>query len=198
MSDLRTDPDPPDILHVLDMLRDLPADGRVSVDAVVGRLGVRSFAPVLLLVSLLIVSPLSGIPGTPTVSALLIGLIVAQMLVGRDSLWLPAFLKRVTVPAARLRQAVAFLRRPVGAVSPLLGPRILVLTGRAGGLAVLLTCLAITVTMPLMEVLPLAISVAGLAIACFAVGLMLRDGVMVLLGYGIVGLVMLIVRGLLG
>nr|WP_242511957.1 exopolysaccharide biosynthesis protein [Rhodobaculum claviforme] len=185
-------------MQILDRLGELPDGGRVSVGEVVARLGVRSFAPVLVLVALLIVSPLSGIPGTPTVSALLIGLIVAQMVAGRESLWLPGVLTRASVPGHRLRQAVDFLRRPVGVVSPLLRPRLLVLTGRAGGLTVLLTCLAITLTMPAMELLPFAVSIAALAIACFAVGLMLRDGVMVLLGYSIVLLAVLFVRSLLG
>ncbi|MGY6634010.1 MAG: exopolysaccharide biosynthesis protein [Alkalilacustris sp.] len=190
--------DPPDLLEILDSLRDLPEDGRVSVGDVLDQLGVRSFAPVLMLVSLLLVSPLSGIPGTPTVSALLLGLIVVQMLLGRDALWLPGFLRSVTVPAGRLRQALEFLRRPVRVVSPLLQPRLLVLTGRTGGFVVLLTCLAITLTMPVMELLPLAISIAGLAMACFAVGLMLRDGVMVLAGYGVVLIAVMGLRSLVG
>ncbi len=193
-----TEDPPPDISRLLDTLGDLPPDGRVSLGEIVGQLGVRSFAPVLLLVSLLLVSPLSGIPGSPTVAGLMIALIVIQMLAGRSSLWLPRFLTGVQVPARRVRQAVEFLRRPVGVVNPLLGPRILVLTGRAGSLLALLTCLAITLTMPAMEFLPFVASIAALAIACFAVGLILRDGIMILAGYGIVTLVALALRGVLG
>ena len=195
-ADTPRDP-PPDISQLLDTLGELPEEGRLSLGEIVEHLGVRSFAPVLLMVALLLVSPLSGIPGSPTVAGLLIALIVAQMLAGRDSLWLPRFLTGVRVPARRVRQAVDFLRRPVGVVSPLMRPRLLPLTGRVGGLVVLLTCLAITLTMPAMEFFPFVASIAAFAIACFAVGPMLRDGVMVLVGFGVVGMVAMVLNSVL-
>lgn len=175
---------------ILDGLEGLPREGHVRLGEIVERLGVRGFAPVLLLVALLMVSPLSGIPGSPTVTALLIALIVGQMLVGRRALWLPQPLMRLRVPARRLRQALAFLRGPVQRVDPLLRPRLLMLTSRPGALAILLTCLALTLVMPVMELLPFAISFAALAVALLSVGLMTRDGAMVLAGYGLLAVVL--------
>lgn len=171
---------------------------RITVGALVDRMGERSFAPVLLLPALIMVSPLSSIPGSPTVSGLIIALIAWQMLFGRDQLWLPGPLRRVSVPVPRLRQAVLFLRRPVGAIEPRLRPRLTVLARWPMSLVVLATCLAITFFMPLMEVLPLVASIAALAISLFAVGLILRDGLMILLGYAVVALAIWVARQFVG
>ncbi|MEE4382194.1 MAG: exopolysaccharide biosynthesis protein, partial [Pseudomonadales bacterium] len=77
--------------ELLDQLRAaVEADGaEVSVGELMEAVGRRSFAPVLLLVGLLLVSPLSGIPSFPTLMALLVCLVSVQMLLGRRHFWLP-------------------------------------------------------------------------------------------------------------
>jgi hypothetical protein len=44
----------------------------------------------LLLASVALASPLSGIPGIPTSMGVLVLLIAGQLIVGRDYFWLPA------------------------------------------------------------------------------------------------------------
>ncbi len=61
----------------------------VSVETVLDNLGQRSFAPAILIIALLMVSPLSGIPGAPTVSAGLIVTIGCQSLLGRTTSGFP-------------------------------------------------------------------------------------------------------------
>jgi hypothetical protein len=168
----------------------------VTIGEIVERLGTRSFAPLLLVPALLMVSPLSSIPGTPTLSGAIIALIAAQMLMGRERLWLPGFLRRRSFSRARLEKAVGFLRRPVGWVEPLMRPRLVALAQPPGSYLALLICLIVTAIMPVMEFLPILASIAAVAISLIAAGLLARDGLLVLCGYGVVALAILIARAL--
>jgi hypothetical protein len=174
------------ISDVLDDLESAGGEERVSVGDIVEAMGERSFAPLLLVPALLMVSPISTIPGTPTLSGAIIGLIAAQMIAGRSALWLPRILRERAVSTARMERAVGFLRRPVAWVERLVRPRLAWLTASPARYAVLLTCLGITLVMPLMEFVPALASIAAFAIALFAIGLLTRDGLFVCAGYGVV------------
>uniref|UniRef100_UPI003567DEB6 exopolysaccharide biosynthesis protein n=1 Tax=Halomonas sp. TaxID=1486246 RepID=UPI003567DEB6 len=90
----RSDPAPSNLSTLLDMLEStggLPDS--VSLDAILDTLGRRSFAPFLLIAGLVTLAPLIGdIPGVPTLMASLVALSAAQILVGRDRVWLPQWL----------------------------------------------------------------------------------------------------------
>lgn len=179
---------PHPVSEILDRLEAAAEEADVSVDDLISHIGERSLAPLLLVPALLVVSPLSAIPGSPTLSAIIIGLIAVQMLLGRKRLWLPRTVQTRRVPSDRLRRATGFLRPPVTRLERLIRARLLAVTSRPGQVVILLTCLLITLVMPLMEILPLLSSIAALAIAFFATGLLTRDGLLVLVGYAIVAL----------
>ena len=179
---------------VLDALEDVAEGDSVTVSEIVDAMGERSFATVLLVPALIMVSPLSGIPGSPTIAGTLFALISIQMLMRRDSLWLPGFIGRLSVRADRLAKALDWLRKPAGWVDPVIRRRLTVLTDRPASYVALLCCIGLALTMPPMELLPFAASFASGAVALFATGLMARDGVFILLGYvtvaGLIALVM--------
>ncbi len=176
-----------EISKVLDDLDEAGDEDTVSVGQVVEGMGDRSLAPLLLVPALITVSPVSAIPGTPTLSALIIALVVVQMLIGRNGLWLPAFLKSRKVSSDRMHKAVNFLRKPISYVEPVLKERLTLFVDRPASFIALLTCLIITLIMPLMEFVPMMASIAAAAISLFAAGLLVRDGLLVLLGYLVVG-----------
>jgi hypothetical protein len=171
-------------------------DERVTIGEIVEAMGARSFLPLLLIPALLMVSPLSSIPGTPTMSGAVIALIAVQMLLGRERVWLPRFVRRRGFARRRLETAVGFLRRPVGWVEPLMRPRLRFAAEGAGSYVALLVCLLVTAVMPVMEFLPIMASVAAVAITLIAIGLLVRDGLLVLGGYGVVVLAILIAASL--
>lgn len=182
---------------VLDKLAEAGDGERVTVGEINEEFADRSLAPVLLVPALITASPLSGIPGLPTLAGLIIGLIVVQMLMGRDTLWLPDFIARRGVSKQRLGKAVDFLRKPVGWVERLLKPRLTWLAGRPWNYAALLTCLAIALSTPALEFLPFVTSVAAVAIGLFAAGLLIRDGAVMLVGYALLALTGLVASILL-
>lgn len=178
----------PSLSGVLDKLASAGDDERVTVGEILDEVGDRSLAPILLVPAMITASPISGIPGVPTITGIIVGLIVVQMLMGRDTLWVPQMLARRGVSKSKMDKAVAFLRKPVGWLDTLMKPRMSWLAARPWSYLAMLIILAIAVTTPVMEFLPFAISIAAVAIGFFAAGILMRDGVMILIGYGVVGL----------
>ncbi|MBK1635308.1 exopolysaccharide biosynthesis protein [Rhodovulum adriaticum] len=187
MDDRPAAPESLTVNAVLDRLVASIQGERVSVAEIVAGLGERSFAPLLLLPALILVSPVSSIPGMPTMGALIMALVSAQMLVGRSSLWLPRRLARRSIAADRMCRAVKWLRRPAGWIDRHVRPRLVHLARRPLSHVALLTCLGVTLVMPLMEFVPMLATVAATAITLFAIGLMTLDGAYIIAGYAFVG-----------
>lgn len=157
------------------------ADGDVTLEQIVAAVGRRSFGPLLLLAGLVVFSPLSGIPGLPTLMALVILLVAGQLVARRRYFWLPRWILNRRISRRRLSDAVRMLRRPAGAVDRVLRPRLRPVTRHIGlGLIVALS-IALALAMPMLELVPFTSSVAGAAIAGFGVALIAQDGLAALL-----------------
>lgn len=171
----------------LDALLDAmaPEEGaeRVSVEDVMARVGGRSFPAVILVPSIIVVSPISGLPGTPTLSGLIVLLCSVQALMGRRHLWLPGLLRRRSLAASRMAKAVGWLRRPAGWMDRHSHNRLpLLVHGPARTLAYVMVTLS-ALSWPLLEILPFVTSFSAGAVAMVMFGLMTRDGAYVLAGY---------------
>ncbi len=141
-----------------------------------------SFAVLLLLFALLLVSPLSAIPGATSLFGLTIAGILAQPFMGRRHVWLPAILLDRSFSAGRTRNALGRLRKPVTWVEARLRPRLDWVVGAPVVQAPMLLVFAAALCAPLMEVIPASGTSVGAAIALFAAGLLARDGLIVLIG----------------
>jgi hypothetical protein len=153
---------------------------QVSVHDIRQALGERSFGPFLALPALIEITPIGGIPGLPTLIALGIALVAAQILFGRDHLWLPDVLERRTLAGDRVKKGMEWLKRPVVWIDRVLRPRLDWLTGKAGLRLVALLCILLCATVPPLELLPFASSIPMGAIALMGLGLMVRDGLVIL------------------
>jgi len=169
--------------HLLDAL-DEAGNGRdVTVQDILDEIGERSILPVVLAISILLVSPLSGIPGVPTISAIILITLMAQAVAGRRHLWLPAFLRNRRVRTVRLQAATRWLRRPAAWFDRHSHPRMRVLTRNPWRRVTLLVCMVIPLIWPFLELLPMVTSFGAGAVALMTFGLLTRDGVYVLGGY---------------
>lgn len=178
-----TDPGP-DVLtlgEVVDEVIEAGDGDEVSVGEVLDQFGHRSFGPMILVPGALVATPLSGIPGFGTFCGLIVGLVAGQMVVGKPSPWLPAALKRRRLSRRRLDRAAGPLRRVAGWVDGLLAPRLGRLTRAGFARAIAAICLAIALAMPLLELVPLANSLAGGVIALYGLALVAHDGLLALL-----------------
>lgn len=114
--------------------------------------------------------PIRIIPGVGGALGLLAAAVGVQMIVGRDGVWLPGFMRsrgisadRIGAIADRVRPVSVFLARHLDEHTEWLA------AGR-GSLLIL-------------GAIPVAVPLIGLPIAVFAVGIMARDGAVVAAGY---------------
>jgi hypothetical protein len=171
------------LTHLLDAI-DNAADGTVvSVREILGAIGDRSIMPLVLAVSILIVSPLSGIPTVPTLSSVILLVLMGQAFGRRRHLWLPDFLLRRELLAPRVKTATGWLRRPCAWLDAHARPRLRVLTSGVLRPLTLVVCMATAATLPFFEILPFVSSFSAGAIAMIAFGVITRDGLWVLAGY---------------
>lgn len=186
------------LVHLLDRIEQETGDDKVSVEDVLEVLGPRAFTPMLLVPCLALVSPVSAVPGVPTLLSLLVGLVAVQMLFGQDRIWLPRALRMRAINAARLSRGIGFLRGPVAVMDPYIRERLTILADKPGNIPALCLFCAVSFLMPLIEFVPFLTSTLASALALFAIGMFARDGLFMLLGYGFVtAATLLVVRAVM-
>ena len=153
---------------------------KVSIADVVETFGRRSFGPLLLLCGLLGMTPIAAIPTAPTILGVLVVLIAGQMVFGRKSVWVPGFIGKLSVKSEKICRAVRVSRKPARAVDHVVRQRLTALTSPVADRLVALACALVAITIPPLELLPLAAFVPALAIFTFGLGLVGRDGLVVL------------------
>lgn len=168
---------------VLDRLQESVEGESTSVQEVVAHLGHRSFASVMLIFSLISTSPASAIPGITAIVAAIVFILVVQMLIGRECVWLPGFIAHRRMSTAKLCKGIGWLRKPVHFVERFLKPRVTFLFHRPWLYLPLVLILSLTLFMPFMEIVPTSGSIASAVIALFAAGLLTRDGVLVIASF---------------
>jgi hypothetical protein len=146
----------------------------------VGEQGLLLFCMILIIPFLLPVS----IPGVSTVFGLLIVLIGIGVTLNRLP-WLPNRLMERSIKTADLRPAFEKGANLFARLDRIIRPRMLALTNNAvtnriNGLA--LTFSGVLLMAPL-SLIPFSNTIPGIAVLFFAVGLLQRDGVFILLGY---------------
>ncbi|MFN3277433.1 MULTISPECIES: exopolysaccharide biosynthesis protein [Paracoccus] len=170
---------------------------RVSVRSVVEALGEDSLPPNLMIPALAVVSPLSGVPLFSSICGIMIALISAQMLIGRDHVWLPGFLMDRRVSGAKLRKGLDWMERPARFLDRVTDERLTLLVRRPMRWIVQAICLCCGMAMPFLELVPFTSSLMGVVVSLMAFGLLARDGAFVVLGLmaigGIAGLVTMVV-----
>lgn len=167
---------------VIDDLDKLTDEKEVRLGRLLDAFGATSFVPALMVPAILVVSPLSGIPGFSSICGLTIALIAVQMILSRDHLWLPGFLTNRSVKGERLHDAMQKLGRLADIMDRVSRDRLRLLTRTPGNRLPYLMCLIAGLMMPVLELVPFSSSILGLCTLSCAVGLITRDGLFVLLG----------------
>lgn len=165
---------------LLTRLRTAAGSDQVSVHELVAASGEDSFATLLFVVSLIMVTPLSGVPTAPTIGAVVIGLIVVQWTFVRQCLWLPEWIAKRSISASRFCEGLTWADPPAKLIDRHTRARLSLLVHRPLPLIIIL---AVVITWPFLEVLPFFTTVCAVGVALIAFGMMARDGLFVLAGY---------------
>ena len=173
--------DPKSVTDVVDGLEEL-ADGhsKVTFGDVLDKFGNRSFAPVMMVLALLELTPVGVIPAVPSFLALCILIIAVQMLMGREHIWVPGWISERSVSDKKMEKATEKLEGPAEAIDGVAKER---LEGLAEGpslkIAAGIICL-LALMVPPLEVLPWASMFPMIAIAVICLAIMVRDGLAML------------------
>lgn len=120
-------------------------------------------------------------PGVPTICGVMIVVIALHMVLGRQSLWLPKWVARKTVPMETLRRVVHRIMPTVKRIERVLSPRLVAVTGPLSrvliGVVILILGFILILPIPFLGNLP-----PGLAAGVLALGLLERDGLVVIAG----------------
>jgi len=169
-----------DLLDRIDALARAPdaAAGGVTVGALMAAIGRRGYGPLLLIVGLISISPLTLAPGTTWFAAVITLLLSLQMAVGTLHPWLPAPTLRLVVPSRVLGKLSPRLRPWADRLDMVLAPRLTFLADppliNFGAGACVIAAL-LTFPLGLIPIAPLA---PGIAITLFGLGVTARDGVL--------------------
>ena len=158
----------------------------VSMGHLMDAIGRRSFSPLLLLIGIILVSPLSGIPGLPSTMGVAVFLLSIQMLVRRKYIWLPEWILRRSVSQQKLGKSARWMRRPARFIDRFLRHRLGFLVEGPGSWPLALLCLLLAISLPLLEVVPFAASSAGVALTCIGLAMIAHDGILALIAYTVV------------
>ncbi|APE45611.1 exopolysaccharide biosynthesis protein exod (plasmid) [Sulfitobacter alexandrii] len=178
---------------VLDRLEQSLDGKKVRVRHLVDRLGRASFASVMLVFSLISTSPASAIPGVTAVVAMITLLLIVQMMIGRESLWLPDIIMNKKLDTKTVAKGIAWLRKPVHRVERLLRPRLTFLFHRPWLWLPMILIAGLTLFMPFMELVPTSGSIASAVIALFAASLLTRDGLLTLFSFALLSAVPVVI-----
>jgi len=160
---------------------------KLTLGEVLDSVGRRTYGPLLLVIGLIAVSPLTALPGTTWAVAALTLLVAGQMALGFKGFWLPRGARDMELPRAGVTGAVAKCRGVAKAVDVLLKPRLTFLSKPPFVNVIALFVIgAALVTFPL-GLIPLAPIAPGLAVVFFGLGMTARDGLWLLLGALVVG-----------
>ena len=159
------------------------ARDKVELGSLVDALDARGYGPALAILPLAGITPIAGVPGVPTLLALILGVIALRLLLGYDHLWLPEMLRRRRLDAARVRKSVDWLKPLSRRLDRGLNARLEALAGPTARRVACVVILALLACVPPLEMLPLAAAGPMLVVAVFGLGLLYRDGLLMLAGF---------------
>lgn len=178
---------PDGLADVLDELshninRDSDLDG-IRFGVLLNAVGRRSYGPILLLLGLIAISPLTVLPFTTTIVAAITLLIAVQMAIGLKRPWLPKPVLNIRVPRKAFFHFLDRARPKVDRLDgALLRERWTFMTVPLFVNAVALcVCVAALITFPL-SIIPFAPLAPGIAIVLFGLGMTARDGLWLSVG----------------
>jgi hypothetical protein len=168
----------------------------VEVGQLIDALDHRGYGPALAVLPLIELTPIGGIPGFPTFLALTLALLTIRLLMGYEHFWAPNWLRRRKLKSERVIKSVEWLKPVSLRIDAKLHKRLSRFAGATGRRAACIVILGLLLTVPPLEIVPFATSGPMIVIAIFGLGLLYRDGLLMLVGF--LGALLAVVGGLWG
>lgn len=155
----------------------------VEVGQLIDALDERGYGPALAVLPLIELTPLGGIPGFPTLLALMVAILALRMLMGYEHFWAPDWLRDRSLKSSKVLKSVEWLKPVSRWIDDKLHARLSRVAGPMGQKAACLVILCLCLAVPPLEVVPFATSAPMIVISIFGLALLYRDGLLMLLGF---------------
>jgi hypothetical protein len=176
---------PQAVPHLLHRLTEMArGEETITIKRLTKEIGAQGHAPLLMIVAVLMILPTGMIPGIGGALGTLAAIIGLQMLLGRRGIWLPAFLGRREISASRIRSVSKSIRPAAEWIRRHLHPRWETLASGDISLSIIAVVLILLGgSLLVLGAIPVAAPLLGVPIAFFALGILVRDGLVVAAGY---------------
>ena len=171
------------ILEELRRKTEGPEASAVSVGGLVDALDEQGYGAALAILPLIELTPIGGIPGVPTMLALILAILCIRLLLGYEHFWVPNIIRRQTLKKSRVEKSVKFLKPLALRIDEKLHERLTPFSGRAGQRAACIVIVILLLSVPPLELIPFATSGPMIVIAIFGLGILFRDGLLMLLAF---------------
>lgn len=167
---------------VLDEIEENIDGDKISFGKIVDEFEDRGYGPLLLIAALFIMLPTGGIPGIPTVLAVVIIFIAAQLTWGRSTPWLPNKLRSISFDKAKFTKAASKIKPVTRKVDYILRPRLKRFAKKPMTRIIGAVIIGLCLFMPFLEIIPFADVIPSSSIVIISLGLTARDGIFTLVG----------------
>jgi hypothetical protein len=172
------------IVAALLRLGEGPPDIPVTIEELVASLDSRAVGFIVLLMALPNLTPGPSMPGFSTIFGVPVCIVAAQMVLGRARLWLPHWIGKRAISRGRVARVIGHAIPMVRRIEKLLKPRWPLLTqsiiGRWTGIGCLTAGVLLALPIPVFSMAP------AFALVLLSLGLLARDGIMLILGHAAV------------
>lgn len=166
---------------------------RVRVKDVIKSIEGRGFSALILLPALLTFLPTGAIPGVPGICAILIILFAGQRLFGLKQVYLPSRLMRLSVPKSKLNGLLKKSKPALKFADRFIEARFGFMCNPVTERVIAGICILLALTFFPLAIIPFAVLPPSGAIILMSLGLLARDGLLVIIGITVIGGVFFIV-----
>lgn len=183
------------LCNLLDRLAEETEGENVSVRDLLTIVGPRAYGPIIVILGFAAISPLTIIPGATWVIAAVTLIFTSQIVAGFNRPWIPNKFLEFSFKRDHLLAGAKGIRGWAEVFDRMLSPRLPFLTRKPFIRLIALMCVAAAlVTFPL-GFIPFGPLLPGLTILIFGIGLMARDGfVIVLASTSLIGSMLILAR----
>ncbi|MHC2069429.1 exopolysaccharide biosynthesis protein [Bremerella sp. T1] len=176
---------PEGLVDILEQMKENTDGDEVTIDDTLDALNSRSFGPLLLVPAIMAVSPIGAIPGMSIVTGCVLMLIAVQMVFSDGHPWLPKRLLEFSFSRETMTEGIDKSLPWAKWLEGFTESRLQFLTQAPFHYVIAFVIAFLASLFVPLAFLPFAVAIPGTAIALFALGMTVRDGVMVLLGFAV-------------
>jgi len=168
---------------ILEHVDTVIVDETADLKSIIESFGDRAFGPVMLLSGLFMLTPLGAIPMVPAAFGFVVITFAVQLLMRRETPWMPNVLAKVKVSSKRVQSVKAKAAPVLAKIDGIIRPRMQ--WAASGPFQVLAALIAIilSVAMVPLGAVPFAVCIPGFVLGLLGLGITARDGVMMLIAF---------------